>query len=357
MTIQLFPFRMDKNARAVSQALAIGFWLLTLPLLHCGRPNPLPVTPAYYYWQTSFSLAPAQRDYLAGIHCAKLYVKVADIGLEPGNREIVPYSQLKTSDTLGISTFQVVPVVFITNEVFGNITPEKNDWLAQKLAAICNRSRFGKPSSGPPEIQIDCDWTERTQAAFFQFLTVFRSKLPTKTRLSATIRLHQYKFPDKTGVPPVDRGMLMCYNTGDIDDADATNSIFDPADALKYLKGAKKAYPLPLDLALPAFSWLLVYRNDELWKIIPGAPEETPTGILREGTFLAGHYLRPGDLIRRESVPADLLIKATQLAAQANLADDATVAFFHLDEASPHDYPVQLIDAVCHIADSIRVKK
>ena len=135
------------------------------------------------------------------------------------------------------------------------------------------------------------------------------------------------------------------------------NGTINPEDARKYLLGAPKNYPLPLDLALPAFSWTLVYRDDELWKIIPGEHAEIPMGILEKGTFLAGHYLRPGDLLRRETISADLLKKAAQLSAAADLADDATLAFFHLDAATMQHYPVQLIDAVCQTADSIRAKK
>jgi hypothetical protein len=80
-------------------------------------------------------------------------------------------------------------------------------------------------------------------------------------------------------------------------------------------------------------------------------------GLQEKGTFLAGHYLRPGDLLRRETISAELLKKAAQLAATTDLAEDATLAFFHLDAATRQHYPVQLIDAVCQTADSILAKK
>lgn len=334
----------------------IPTFTLTLALLlgACHHSQPQPLIPAFYCWQTSFALSPEQQEYLQQIGCKKLYVKIADIGLEEGNAEIIPYSQLQVADTTGLSNFEIVRVVFITNEVFQNLTAEKSTWLAEKIAAL---DALPASKAGRQEWQIDCDWTNSTRAAFFKFLENLRKKLPAGACLSATIRLHQYKFPDRTGVPPVDRGMLMCYNTGDIDNAATANSIFDPADARKYLLGAPKNYPLPLDLALPAFSWTLVYRDNELWKIIPGEHAEIPMGILEKGTFLAGHYLRPGDLLRRETISAELLKNAAQLAAAADLADNATLAFFHLDAATRQHYPVQLIDAVCQTADSIRAKK
>lgn len=337
----------------------ISTFTLTLALLlgACQHAPTLPVTPAFYYWQTNLALSPGQHEYLQQTGCKKLYLKIADIGLDAGSSDIIPYSQLQIADTVGLSDFEIVRVVFITNEVFQNISTEKSVWLAEKIAGLQVLASLPESKTGRLEWQIDCDWTNSTREVFFVFLENLRKKLPTGTCLSATIRLHQYKFPDRTGVPPVDRGMLMCYNTGDIDNAATANSIFDPADAQKYLHGAPKNYPLPLDLALPAFSWTLVYRDDELWKIIPGEHAEITMGLQEKGTFLAGHYLRPGDLLRRETISAELLKKAAQLAATTDLAEDATLAFFHLDAATRQHYPVQLIDAVCQTADSILAKK
>jgi hypothetical protein len=314
-----------------------------------------------------------------------------DIGRDPMTGEIQPYARLEITDTAGLSGFRMAPVVFITNEVFQNISEEKIEWLAEKVATVINPTPGPSPNgrgdversvedaddgavystsplplgegSGWSELQFDCDWTPSTRDAFFSFLRKIKKRLPEKTQLSATIRLHQYKFPKKTGVPPVERGMLMFYNTGNIEDMEAENSIFWPADAEKYLRGAPKNYPLSLDVALPLFSWALVYRDGELWKIIPEMPESDladttrfvkfriPHSVFRiqKGTFISGHYLRPGDLLRVEAISPDLLIKAARLAAQADLADDASVTFFHLDTAIIRRYPVQLLDSVCRM--------
>ena len=224
-------------------------------------------------------------------------------------------------------------------------------------------------------LQLDCDWTPSTRAAYFSFLKKLSAALPPGTQLSATVRLHQYKFPQETGVPPVDRGMLMLYNTGDIDDPGPRNSIFDPADARKYVQGAPAHYPLPLDVALPLFSWTLVFRDEALWKIIPEFPAQElrdttrfvqmvvdfphalPLWQVRKGTFVGGHYLRPGDALRRESLSPELLRQAAQLAARLDLADDATVAFFHLDSSIVRRYPAQLIDSVWKTIQTGNLKK
>jgi hypothetical protein len=169
--------------------------------------------------------------------------------------------------------------------------------------------------------------------------------LPPETRLSATIRLHQYKFPDRTGVPPADRGLLMFYNTGDIHDPDEPNSIFQPAAAEKYLHGAPPRYPLPLDVALPVFSWTLIYRDGDLWKIVPGV-EPTQNSKLP--------YLRPDDLARFESVDTTLLRHAAALITEIHLAKDARVAFFHLDTSTARRYPVGYLQSLCDTINNSR---
>ncbi|GAB4494204.1 MAG: hypothetical protein OHK0019_19940 [Saprospiraceae bacterium] len=349
-----------------------AWFFIALILASCGNDKNRIVAPAFYHWKTTLALSSSEREYLDSFSCKKLYVKILDIGRDPATGEIQPYSLLKITDTAGLSRFEIVPTIFITNEVFKNISEEKIEWLAGKVADSMSE-KWTKN-----ELQFDCDWTASTRDAFFSFLKKVKKHLPKETRLSATIRLHQYKFPEKTGVPPVERGMLMFYNTGDIENPEAGNSIFSIADIEKYLVGAPKNYPLPLDLALPVFSWALVYRDGELWKIIPEMPENELADtvrfknknihhsspmfrgrlfIIQKGTFLAGHYLRPDDLLRLEAISPDLLCEAAGLAAQADLANDATVAFFHLDTAIVRRYPVQLLDSVCRMIQFPEKKK
>jgi hypothetical protein len=354
------------------------FSLFAFFAIACGKSENRSVRPAFYYWKTTFALSSAELACLNSLGCKKLYVKILDIGRDPATGEIQPYSRLEITDTAGLSNFEIVPTIFITNEVFQNISEEKIEWLANKIAAPTptppheGRGATSSPLTGRlgGALQFDCDWTASTREAFFLFLKKIKKKLPKGARLSATIRLHQYKFPEKTGVPPVERGMLMFYNTGDIENPSEGNSIFQPEDARKYLVGAPKNYPLPLDLALPLFSWALVYRDGEFWKIIPEVPENEwndttrfkkiqnlpgtliihhSSFIIQKGTFLAGHYLRPGDLLRVEAISPELLRQAAALAATADLANDATVAFFHLDSAIVRRYPVQLLDSVCRM--------
>lgn len=336
--------------------------ILTLFVLAaCSPAPPQPLELSFFCWETTLDISPAEGGLMDSLGCKKVYVKVLDIGRNALTGEIEPYAHTKISDTARLAGIETIPTIFITNEVFQNISETKIEWLAGKITESL-------PPLGRREgtVLFDCDWTPSTCEAFFLFLKKMRAKLPPGTTLSSTIRLHQYKFPKQTGIPPVDRGMLMFYNTGDVDEESERNTVFHPDDALKYLDGAKKNYPLPLDLALPLFSWGLVFREGELWKIVPGplplremrqsgkylehsTAEAFPAQLweLREGTFLGEHYLRPGDHLRVSASSPELLFKAAMLAKKLDLADDATLAFFHLNIAGSEHFSAQLLDSIC----------
>ncbi|MFN0216673.1 MAG: hypothetical protein ACKVT2_20635 [Saprospiraceae bacterium] len=342
------------------KALFTAFVLFSITA--CSPTPKQMLLPAFFYWETTLDISDSERGLMDALGCKKLYVKILDIGRNAATGEIEPYSRTEITDSLGLAGLEIIPTVFITNEVFQNISPEKSEWLASKIAESADLA--GKFDA----FQLDCDWTPSTREAFFLFLKKMRSKLPPGTTILATIRLHQYKFPKQTGVPPVDRGMLMFYNTGDVDEESERNTVFHPDDALKYLDGAPQNYPLPLDLALPLFSWGLVFREGELWKIVPGPlpldemrrskkyaelPATEPFAAhlweVKEGTFLGGHYLRPGDHLRVSATSPELLFKAAQLAQKLDLADDASLAFFHLGIAESAHFSAQQLDSVCNI--------
>jgi hypothetical protein len=202
----------------------------------------------------------------------------------------------------------------------------------------------------PNEIQFDCDWTAKTAGNYFFFLKTVRQLLPSDSiHLSATIRLHQYKYPGKTGVPPVDRGMLMLYNVSDLTQYSPVNSIFDRQKAAAYFEGGKR-YPLPLDIVLPAYSWGLVFRNKKFYQIengldveeVKASPAFEPVdgvaggGVsfyrVKKDTVLGELFLRPGDEIKIEGIDSTLLAAAAGLSMSAVNTDSFRVTFFELSE-------------------------
>ncbi|MEI6409736.1 MAG: hypothetical protein WCR52_10160 [Bacteroidota bacterium] len=357
--------------------ICCAFLIVSLLVAACAKPEKR-AAPGFYYWKTNFKLSSEDCLYLNETKCKSLYVKFLDIGISPETGQMAPLSQLSVSDTTGLAGIKIIPCVFMMNRVFHQINAEKIDWLAgktinaiQKIGAhfpgfsLDKNPETHNGAQTTNEIQIDCDWTTGTRDAYFLFLKKLKSALPAHLRLSATIRLHQYKFPEQTGVPPVDRGMLMCYNTGDIDNPNEENSILQPKDVRKYLNGAPKNYPIALDIVLPLFSWALVYRDDALWKIITdlqpdtfsdttkfkpnlnvGDDTENHRYLVKKGNFLNAYYLRAGDLIRIEGISPALLQETAALAAQTDLADDPVIAFFELDASNLHPFSPQLLNSV-----------
>ncbi len=287
---------------------------------------------AFFHWKNRLSLGPEEVALLDSTECRTLYVKFLDVA-RGADGVVRPYALLDVRDTSGLGGRQIIPCVFLTNSVFEGLSADSAAWLAERVTMAVEGVGRQLGRADFSEVQFDCDWTARTRAVFFSFLRKMRSLLPAHTRLSATIRLHQYKHPRRTGVPPVDRGLLMLYNTGDIESPDEEHSIFHTRDALRYVEGAPTTYPLPLDVALPTFSWTLIYRDGRLWKIAPEGYAPPPY----EGD----------QRIRTEIVDTALLRRAAQVAARLPLAPDGRVAFFRLDGATARRYPATLLKDIC----------
>ena len=251
---------------------------------------------AFYHWQTELSVPDSL---LEAHHADRLYIKVFDVSWE--NERAEPAAILRARDPVAV---EAVPVVFLTNEVFRHPLGR----LAEDVIELLTRS-FPYAFA---ELQLDCDWTAGTRAAYFSFLDQLRQRLPGKV-ISCTVRLHQYRDRSVQGVPPVDRAVLMAYNTGELGSWETENSIVDTSVISSYLDGPP-SYPLPLDLAVAAYDWAAVYRYGKLTHLI-NEPELVSLSDttrftqlaplryrVRRSTYYAGIFLYAGDLIRREVV-------------------------------------------------------
>ena len=320
-----------------------------------------PHFPVWYYWKTTLELSARERALLDSMQCRQLYIKIQDVG---GQGETL--AQLALADTANLHGLRLEPAIFIANNTFKNSDSNKLAQLAQAHAAAFVAysahwpQYFGKI---PARVQIDCDWTPTSRAAFFQYLKVLKKNLPAQTLLGVTLRLHQYRDPEGTGIPPADFAVLMAYNTGDISNWGEENSILKLADLRAYLH-QRGAYPIPLRWALPLFQWTLVYRDGALWKIIPQTtaaqwmdaqrfrrldvqgPGLSQRYEVISGTFVAGHYLRPGDLLRVESVSTETLRSAAALLQTQGDLKYAAPCFFTLDSSSASQYSAQMLETI-----------
>ena len=345
-------------------------------LLHCSHIKEKKSTRrAYYFWRFN-TPSPNEYEFLKAHNVQKLYVHLMDVDWSPVYGPI----PVSSNDRLNISydlktdhhfSAEFVPVVFITNRTFEIIDSSDMPQLAKRIVRRClpafdsvdqayeQRTFQGRISriERPKEIQFDCDWTERTKGKYFSFLREVQHLLPSDSIIvSATIRLHQYRYFKKTGVPPVQRGMLMLYNISNPKQYSNNNSIFEEHKVRAYL--TSNNYPLPLDFALPAWSWCIVFRNKNFYQVENGLDEGELKSLgflqsegnhfyrLTEDTVYRDLFLRAGDEIKAESINEQQLMVAAKLARKAANTDLFTVSLFELSENEYQHYSHETIDQV-----------
>ncbi len=316
--------------------------------------KPREVSMAFYHWKTTVDTSDFNN-----IKNEKIYVRLFDVDWDDETKSPKPLAELQSIDPF--KRFKkTTPVVFITNKTFNQIVENQIDALALH---VFDKIRKNTEGGTFDEIQFDCDWTETTRDRYFYFLKKAKLLFLNK-KISATIRLHQVKFMDKTGVPPVDRGMLMAYNMGDLDDIKSENSILNIEILKSYLKNFER-YPLGLDVAFPIFSWGIVFRDGQAVKIINNLSKKdllnTPQYdslfqqnvgnhfVLLKNQYLKGLYLYENDDIRIEDVPLSNLQSAAHFLSQNIKNQQLTVAFYHLDSAALQQYQYEDLENIAQI--------
>ena len=354
--------------------LCLFIFIITI-FFSCQQTPGKKITRAYYFWRMS-TPTDAERKFLKEHQIEKLYVHLLDVDWSPAQGPVpVTENELELTHNAfqQYNSFpkQLVPVIFITNKTFERIDSFDIPLLARRLVRRCLPAYDAldkdyeqrhyitsyKGTIKPVEIQFDCDWTPGTKNKYFSFLREVKSLLPDSILLSATVRLHQYKYPDKTGVPPVDRGMLMVYNISDPKQYTQPNSIFDKSKAAAYFTSDKK-YPLPLDVVLPAWSWSIVYRDHEFYQVENELTEKDLKVLsflsatdnhrftVTQDTVYHDLFLRIGDEIKAEGIDATALKAATELSRKAVNTDSFTISLFELSQKEFQQYNHETINEV-----------
>lgn len=221
-----------------------------------GRGVDAPKT-SVYYWRTVWQLDSAERQFLADNKVERVYLRMFDVVMRNGAP--MPNATVRFAGPVPEGV-EIVPTVFITE----NCLRHRLDTLAGVL--VKRILQIGETNDLPAfhEIQIDCDWTARSQEAYYSFLKEVGAHLGAAgVKLSVTIRLHQLAMTP----PPADYGVLMVYNTGDYRHLTDRNPILDYRDVHPYLKRLA-GYDLPLCAAYPAYEWQLLYRDGEFKAIL-----------------------------------------------------------------------------------------
>lgn len=311
---------------------------------------------AFYYWKSVFDISPAERELMHSMQVQTLYVRYFDVDWDPGRQQPVPLAPVRParSNPAKNLSLPVVPTVFITNETMLRIPESVIPKLATdmlRLIASTHEVLGVKPST---QVQIDCDWNASSKDRYFSLLKELQAQ-DTQHLYSATIRLHQLKYATTTGVPPVSRGMLMCYNMGNLKNPDTQNSILDPQEVQLYTQGLQ-AYALPLDVALPLFGWTVRFRNQQFAGLLPFTDQKairtiaTPAGDNRfrvmNDTLLFGYALQKGDILRVEESQLEEILHAAGLLQNTVSKDSFSVTLYHLDSTLLNKFTTHELETV-----------
>ena len=239
----------------------------------------------FYHWKQSYRVDENESN-------PPHYVKVLDISYSKGLK------LFKTS--FKTDPKNITPVLYIDNPLFLEIR-------AKTLLKIVLKSLKEMPLNSYDEIQVDCDWTGKTKKRYFEFLTLLKEQ--SKKKISTTIRLHQIKYHTKTGVPPVDYGVLMYYNMSDFKDLETKNYILDLEIAKRYHYHFD-TYPLELNLALPLYSQATIIRFSKVVGIMEGVRKKDINSNfkkIKENFYLITktHYFKKRLLYKEDKIRID----------------------------------------------------
>ncbi len=316
--------------------LLIGVLLCSCQTGESGQSSEEP-TRAVYHWQSKAALSLNEKQLLEEQEIEKMYLHYFDVTRrsQEGAMQSLPVAVLKEVDEY-VKTLHCIPVVFITNEVFKR--DQDYQTIAERIHQLVDQISMHHFGTQLEQLQIDCDWTASTRSVFFAML----EELKPHFDLSVTIRLHQLKFAERTGVPPVDRGTLMLYNVGELSNF-SENSILTSKVVDQYLT-PELSYQIPLDLALPIFSQTVVKNNagklrllnrnlsaEMMTKAKYFEQQEAHQFLVLRDTLFHSFYLYEGFGLKVESFDIAEVKASERLVEQTNLVLKDRI-YYHLDE-------------------------
>ena len=259
-----------------------------------------------YYWSTTWESDSAQADFIRRNGIKRIYLRYFDVVVN-NDGSVMPNATVRFASPIPDSV-EIVPTVFIVNNCMGKDVDKLDSLVLQRIMQMSETHDV----KGVKEIQIDCDWSNSTRKTYFAMLQRLTESAHKKgLKVSATIRLHQ--LSDKT--PPVDRGVLMMYNTGDLTKLNR-NPILDMADVAPYLQHLED-YSLPLSTAYPVFAWRVLYRDNRY------------VGIMHSDDDLP---VIPGDSIATVQASLNTVLEAKSAVSRLNPKANNEVILFDISK-------------------------
>lgn len=347
-------------------------------------------TRSFCYWKTSFDLSHVDDSLRNCLKVNHFYLRLFDVDWNPYENEAQPVGSVDRWWHGNLGDCELTPTVFITNTVMEKSSTEQLDSLAVRIKTRINtilnkyasdfayqkasdyvqkyqsdyyfyghirdsitpiaRKDFFKRAGS--EILIDCDWSEKSRNNYFYFLDQMKKRC-SGSEIAATLRLWQFKYREKAGIPPVNRCLLMCYNMQNPGNYEVNNSIGSTSEIAKYITNA--TYPKSLDVALPLFGWAVLYRGKTYKGLISDSwfrEHAKDTALLHLYTpnhyqfvsdqVIGNTYVRYGDELRTEQIsPKELGDIVRFIKQHLSLESNARITFFAWDTAYIQQYGVK----------------
>lgn len=353
--------------------------ILTICLLFfsaCQQEKVIEIHKSFYYWKTTFNWQETDDNLVTKtLKINKLYVHLFDVDWQNGKAQ--PSGTLSFRDSLP-QNLTIIPTIFITQNVVlqlaANQTNQEDthevDSLAKKIVIkvfnMLQRQQINKIN----ELQIDCDWTLKSQQIYFKLLKsikTFAQLEEPNIMISCTIRLYPMKYYQKMGIPPVDKGLLMCYNLNNPTILSNENAILSYKNAKSYLSSLPD-YPLPLDIGLPIFAWAVQFRNGKFLRLLHEVRHDnllnstnisnfksldkniyqaiqTTTLNNHENNYENSYEIRAGDVLKIDEIQTQELQQTANLIYE-NLShktkyQQINIVLFHYDNKIIENYNIQ----------------
>ena len=305
-----------------------NYSIIILILLSCNK-SVKDVNFSLYYWKNNALLTESQKNIIDTNPIQKIYLKICDFKWSESQQKIETPSisqNIKSSKV-------IVPVFFIENKVFDNKNgKEFYDFFKETIKDFDYISEA-------KNIQIDCDWTVQTKNNYFNFLENLKK---SGYNPEVTLRLHQIKHSNITGIPNVEIGVLMIYNLTSPSIFNQENSIYNHHLAHSYLDEKINTYPLKLKAALPAFSWGVHFQYEKIQRLINNTTiedykrqelEEIKPNIFKSNKvfYFKNIPINKRDIIRYEAPDIINVSEMIEYLTKNIKQDSLEIIFFSLD--------------------------
>lgn len=295
----------------------------------------------FYYWNTTYKPDTVSQRMIQELKSNMLFIRIMDIDFTDGGIEPIPTSPISFEQTIDQNQ-ELIPVVGVNQRIFAELDSLQIRGLAHKITLLVSEKVKQSGKTSYKELQIDCDWTKNSRDKFFYFLEYLQNVPELKeVTITSTLTLLQVKNTQTSGIPPVKRATLMCYNMGDLRQFGDHNSILNQQDLTTYLSRALKEYPLKLDIALPLFDRYVTFRDHQYMGIANYIDQPTledkslftknpKTELYILNQDLQKANLKKGDVIRHEFVSKEQLIATAKFLKKELQVKDNRIIFYHL---------------------------